>query len=282
MTLEEVHQSRIALDKKLSSLSSPLESTVSEEVVIKNVTCYWVRNRNYHQKTSKRTILYLHGGGYIQGSFTTHHPMVSRIAHYTNTQILFVNYRLAPEYVFPAGLDDCLLVYQWLLEQGYNAKNIALVGDSAGAGLALTFLQKLREMSIEYPACSVLISPFIDITGKSPSWERLRDVDQILAKEGLEEVYELYANGLPASHPYLSPVYADLTGFPPILIQIGTHDILLDENVKLAHSAVEAGVEIKLEQWKYMQHVWYAFFPELPECTKGYEHIAEYLGKHLK
>lgn len=282
MTLEEVRQSRAALDQKLSSLSSPLESTTSEEIIIKSVKCHWIRNKN-HNETSNRTILYLHGGGYIQGSFMTHHPMVSRIVHYTNTQVLFVNYRLAPEYPFPMGLDDCLIVYQWLLKQGYDAKNIALAGDSAGAGLALTFLQKLREMSIEYPVCSVLISPFIDITGKSPSWERLRDVDQILTKEGLEEVYELYAKGLyPVSHPYLSPVYADLTGFPPMLIQIGTHDILLDESGKLAHSAVEAGVEVKLERWNYMQHVWYAFFPELPECTKGYEHIAEYLSKHLK
>jgi acetyl esterase/lipase len=231
-------------------------------------------------KSIDRAILYLHGGGYVIGSTTTHRGLIARISLASHARVLAINYRLAPEHPFPAGLLDALSTYLWLLEQGINPQYLALGGDSAGGGLSLAVCLTLRALHVPLPAALFLISPWTDLTFSGDSVTSRADRDPVLAitDDWLENAY---AGGYPISHPLISPLFADLSGLPPMLIQVGTEEILFDDSARLSERVIQSGGNATLEIWEGMWHVFQAFAPYVPEAVKAIDQIGSYLQNKI-
>lgn len=234
-------------------------------------------------KASERSVLlYLHGGGYCIGSINTHRGMVSHIARAAETRALLIDYRLAPENPFPAALEDSTAAYKWLLSQSIGSGNIIIAGDSAGGGLTVSTLVSLKEKGIPLPAAAVLISPWVDmaITGDSVIYKA--DIDPMVTKEGLIEMAEAYMDDTDPRTPLASPLHADLEGLPPMLIHVGTAEILLDDATRMVDHARKAGVEVTLNTAEGMCHVWHFFTIMLPEALEAIEEVARFIRKNLR
>jgi epsilon-lactone hydrolase len=232
------------------------------------------------ESADRRVLLYLHGGGYVMGSINTHREMVSRICRAGAARGLIAAYRLAPEHPYPAALEDAVSAYQWLLDGGWDPRRMAVAGDSAGAGLAIAALVTLREKGRPLPAACVCISPWVDLEGRGESIVTKADVDPIVQPEGILFMAETYLGGADPRTPLAAPLYADLKGLPPMLIQVGTSEILLDDAKRLAAHAKEAGVEITLEIWEQMFHIWHFFASLLPEGREAINHIGQFIRRH--
>jgi monoterpene epsilon-lactone hydrolase len=228
-----------------------------------------------------RAILYLHGGAYVIGSPTTHRGLAGNIAHASQARLLLIDYRLAPEHPFPSALEDALSTYHWLLGKGYSPKNIAIGGDSAGGGLTLATALSLRDNKDRLPAALFLLSPWTDLTfsGESIHTRALRD--PILHMDDDSWLVKAFANGHPLTHPYISPLFADLHNLPPTLIQVGTEEILFDDSARLEQNARIAGVDITIEIWPGMWHVFQGFAPYVPESKQAIKNIGGFLQSHL-
>ncbi len=222
-------------------------------------------------------ILYLHGGAYALGSINGYREWIARLAVATHTRALAINYRLAPEHPFPAALEDTLSTYNWLLDQGVSPARIIVAGDSAGGGLTLAALLSLRDGSHSLPAAAVCISPWADLTLSGASMQSKASLDPILDPDSLQMYAGYYAGDHDLTAPLLSPTYADLAGLPPLLIQVGTDEILLDDARHLAERASEAGVDVTLEVWDEMFHV-FQLISFLPETKKAVDQIAEFVA----
>ena len=231
--------------------------------------------------SSMGAILYLHGGAYALGSIKNHRNFVARLARACQTRALAINYRLAPEHPYPAALEDVMAAYQWLLTQGNDPSQIIIAGDSAGGGLALATLVALRDAGKTLPAGAVCISPWTDLAMTGTSIQSKAKVDLILDPDSLEMYAKYYAGDHGRKSPLISPHYADLAGLPPLLIQVGTDEVLLDDARRCNKNAREAGVEVTLEVWDEMFHV-FQLISFLPEAKKAMEHIAEFVSKSLK
>ncbi|MFW6237465.1 MAG: alpha/beta hydrolase, partial [Desulfosudaceae bacterium] len=228
-----------------------------------------------------RFLVYFHGGGYAGGSPRTHRDMIARLARATGRRILAVDYRLAPENPFPAAVDDAASAWQWLIyDYGANPEDTAVAGDSAGGGLALALLVKLRDEGRPLPAAAVLMSPWADLAVTGPSARDKAEEDPFLTPEGLRYFSELYRHGADPEDPLVSPLFADMTGLPPMLIQVGERECLLDDSARLAEKARAAGVDVTLEVWESMVHVFQGFAAVLPEGQKAIARIGEYLRQH--
>lgn len=229
-----------------------------------------------------QTILYLHGGGYSVGSCDSYRQLVSYIALAAKMRLILIEYRLAPEFPFPAALDDAITAYQWLIDSGALPKNIALAGDSAGGGLALATAVSLRDKKIALPRAIVCLSPWTDLghTGESSITGSSREL--ILIPKMLKAYAADYVGNNSLEDPRISPLYADLSGLPPLLIQVGSREILLSDSTNLAERARNAGVDVTLEVWDSMWHVWQAFIDYIPESKQAINGIGEFLRKHLK
>lgn len=225
------------------------------------------------------TMLYFHGGGYGMGSVNTIRPLVSQLAAAASARVLSVDYRLAPEHPFPAAVDDAVTAYGWLLDQGTDPSTVAFGGDSAGGGLTVAALLAARDRRLPMPAAAVCISPWADLTVSSASLDRNAATDPEVTREALERWAEHYLAGADPKNPLASPVFADLRGLPPLLIQGGTAEAIEDDAVQLAVAAEQAGVPVTLELYEGMIHVWHAFAPRLPEATAAIERIAAWLGE---
>ena len=225
-------------------------------------------------------MLYLHGGAYALGSINTARELVARLSRATRTRSLAIDYRLAPEHPFPAALQDATKAYRWLLNQGYAPSQIVIAGDSAGGGLALATLVALRDAGEPLPAGAVCISPWTDLALTGGSVQGNASVDPILAPEELDMYARYYAGECEPTFPLLSPLYADLRGLPPLLIQVGSEEILLDDAVRLAERACKAGVDVTLETWDGMFHVFQMIAP-LPEAKEAVGRIAEFALQRL-
>jgi epsilon-lactone hydrolase len=230
---------------------------------------------------SGRAILYLHGGAYVICSPATHRGLAGNIALASQAHLLLIDYRLAPENPFPAALHDALAGYNWLLERKFLPGHIAIVGDSAGGGLALATCLALREENVPLPAALALLSPWTDLTFSGSSIQTRANRDPILQMSDPHWMTTAYAGNLPLTHPSISPLFADLHGFPPTLVQVGSEEILLDDSVRLDEKARQAGVTISLEVWEGMWHVFQAFAPYLPESQQAISRIGEFLAKTL-
>ncbi|MEM8987410.1 MAG: alpha/beta hydrolase [Pseudomonadota bacterium] len=231
---------------------------------------------------SERVLLYTHGGCYISGSPVTVRECCARLAIASDCKVLSVDYRLAPEHPFPAALDDVLLAYDWLLQSGYEANNIIIGGESAGGGLTIATLMKIRDDGrLPMPALGIPISPWIDMTMQHESLKRNVGRD-IASTVPLEIGAKLYVADGDPQNPYVSPLFGELNGLPPLLIQVGGGEVLLDDGIAISHKARQAGVDVTLEVWPDMCHVWHWMASELDEGDEAIKAIGAFIKTRLK
>ncbi|MBA9071084.1 acetyl esterase/lipase [Methylobacterium sp. RAS18] len=217
----------------------------------------------------ERVILFLHGGGYVSGSLKSHRHMVAQAGREALARTLALGYRLAPEHPFPAALDDALTGYRFLLASGIAPARIALAGESAGGGLALATALSLREAGLPLPGCLWLSSPWVDLALTGASMESKAAVDPLLSRTYLSELASLYLNGADALGPLVSPINADLAGLPPMLIQVGSAETLLDDSVRLAAVAGATDIAVHLEVWPHMIHAWHLFYQDVADGRRS-------------
>lgn len=228
-----------------------------------------------------RAVLYLHGGGYVLGSIDTHRALAGRISRAAQARVLLVDYRLAPEHPFPAALDDSLAAYRWMLAHGANPARVALGGDSAGGGLAVATLVAIKDLRLPMPAAGVCISPWVDLDCVGDSMTTRATVDPWIDREYLTRKAALYLAGQHPHTPLAAPLYADLRGLPPLLIQVGTAETLLDDSKRLAERARGAGVDVVLETWEGMIHGWQAFAETLDEGQLAIDRLGEFVRANV-
>ncbi len=224
-----------------------------------------------------KVILHLHGGGYVTGGADSHLMMCIPMAQTLKARLLLPEYRLAPEHPFPAAVDDAVKVYRWMLEQGHSPKDIIISGDSAGGGLSLAAILALREAGDPLPAAIVCLSPWTDLTFAGKSHITKAKSDPVLLTDVLREWAAHYRGTEKPDHPLISPIYGDFHGFPPLLIQVGSDEVLLDDAVMLAEKAKSAGVDVTLTVWDELWHVWPALGDLLPESKKAFEEIGNFI-----
>lgn len=227
-----------------------------------------------------RSVLYFHGGGFVLGSLTTIRPMAANLAVATGRRVLTVGYRLAPEHPCPAAIEDAVRAWVWLVEQGVDTATVAFGGDSAGAGLAVAALVALRDRELPLPGACLCLSPWVDLTLSATSIDRNAAGDPEVSRPKLAAMAEHYLAGADPRSRLASPVFADLSRLPPLLIQTGTAEALVDDARRLADAARGAGVPVTLELYQDMIHVWHAFAPGLPEATDAFDRIATWLALH--
>ncbi|MFT3766244.1 MAG: alpha/beta hydrolase [Minicystis sp.] len=223
-----------------------------------------------------RTVLYLHGGGFVMGSPGTHRDLVARIARAAGATAYVPDYRLAPEHPFPQGIHDCVAVYREVLALGVSPSRLVIAGDSAGGGLTMATLLSLRDAGLPLPAAAVCLSPWVDQTISGASVDTRAESDPWIPKEGLHQMSRHYLADADPRHPLASPILADLSRLPPLLVQVGTAEILYDDAHRLAERAREGGVDVTFEPWEEMFHVWQAF-PMLPEAHEAVARIARFI-----
>jgi epsilon-lactone hydrolase len=228
-----------------------------------------------------RVVLYLHGGGYVIGSPRSHRHLAAAIATAARSSALLLEYRCAPEAPFPAAVDDAMAAYRWLLDQGVSAGGIVIAGDSAGGGLTVATLLALREAGLPLPAAGVCISPWVDLTCSGASYASKAATDPIVKRAGVDEMARAYVGAADRRTPLASPLFADLRGLPPLLIHVGSEEVLLDDSVQLAERAKAAGVDTTLEVWDQMIHVWHWFLPLLDEAEQAVAAIGQFAGAHM-
>jgi phosphinothricin tripeptide acetyl hydrolase len=224
-----------------------------------------------------RVVLYLHGGGYVIGSPRSHRHLAAAVAVAGQASALLLDYRLAPEHPYPAAVDDATAAYRWLLDQGIAPGHIVIGGDSAGGGLTMATLLALREARLPLPAGGVCISPWVDLTFSGASYRTRAAVDPIVTRPGIDEMARAYLGATAARAPLASPLFADLRGLPPLLIHVGSDEVLLDDAVQLADRAKAAGVDATLEVWDRMVHVWHWFLPMLDEAQSAVDGIGRFI-----
>lgn len=227
-------------------------------------------------------ILYLHGGAYFMGSVNTHASLTSRLACAAGMRVLAIDYRLAPEHRFPAQLEDAVSAYRWLLEQGHQPDSIAFAGDSAGGGLALSTLCEVRDLGLPLPACGAAISPWTDLEGLGDSMRTHGERDPMLSPQDIGPFSRIFLGHANPRDPRAAPLHADLAGLPPLLIQVGTEEILLDDAIRFAAKAESHGVRVLLEVADDMFHVWHLFASLLPEGQSAIERMAAFVNAHVQ
>ncbi|UOQ71692.1 alpha/beta hydrolase fold domain-containing protein [Hymenobacter cellulosilyticus] len=225
----------------------------------------------------RRVLLYLHGGGYVLGSLNTHRGVVGALAQRCEMHALTINYRKAPDFPFPAALDDALLAYRWLLKQGYPAQNIIVAGDSAGGGLALALLLALRDQKEPLPAAAIGLSPWTDLELPTGTIRRVADEElQLLEALAIRGWGGLYATDVPLTAPLVSPVQADLHDLPPLLLQTSDAEVLYDDVLQFAAKARCAGVPVTLQAFAGLVHWWHLFWRFLPEARTALDQAAAF------
>ena len=232
------------------------------------------------EASQEKIFFHLFGGGYIMGDLLTRRWSPYLYSRQTNMRILNVGYRLAPEHPYPAALEDSLNAYRWLLKQGFNPKNIVICGESAGGGLTMATMLKLRELNLPLPAAAVMQSPWVDLRSRGKSLKKFYKYEPELAV-GVKPMARLYANRENLKNPFISPVYADLYDLPPLLIQAGGIEVLLDESLLLAERAKEAGVDVTIEVYEGMTHVFQSFADKLEESKQAWKNIGNFVQNHL-
>jgi acetyl esterase/lipase len=245
-----------------------------ERFDIDGLSAAWLRPDGADEK---KIIIHLHGGGYVTGFVDSHLMMCVPMAKALKRNMLLPEYRLAPAHPFPAALEDSLKAYRWQLAQGMDSKNIVLSGDSAGGGLALATALALRDAGDPLPAAVICISPWADLTNRSGSHAANAKVESVLRTDALNEWARYYTDDSNLTNPLVSPIYADFHGLPPLLIQVGSDEILLDDSITLAEKAKSAGVDVSLRIWDDMWHAWPVLGELIPESERAFEEIRQFL-----
>jgi epsilon-lactone hydrolase len=227
-----------------------------------------------------RHVLYLHGGAYAIGSPSCYRHLTWRIAAAARACVLAVDYRLAPEHPFPAALHDAVAAYRWLLAEGAAPRQVVVMGDSAGGGLTLAVLLKLRDDGLPLPGAAVALSPWTDLAATGASLARNAKADPMLLADLVPSLARQYLAGADPRHPYASPLYGDPAGLPPTLFHVGSDEILHDDAVRMADKMRAAGCRVELEVWPRMPHVWHLFAPVLPEAHRAIRRIGAFVRHH--
>lgn len=264
-------------------LARPVKGVTTQSVDAGGVAAEWIIPESVEPPDTRGlgVLLYFHGGGFVFCSPRTHRSLVSRLALAAGVRALSVDYRLAHEHPYPAALEDCLSAYHWLLSRGYSPTNIVIAGDSSGGNLTLVTLLALRDSGAPLPAGAVCLSPVTDLTGEATSRLSKAKADPILS-HGSGSWLTAYAGGADFREALLSPLIADLHGLPPILLQVGTEEILLDDSTLFAAKAQQAGVDARLEVYPGMWHVFQSFAPYLPEARQAVKQIGEFIRQRVQ
>lgn len=251
-----------------------------EDIRIGDLPCRWVKDKSVAGNT---VLLFIHGGGFRLGSVTSHQGLMAGLSAASGAKVLGVEYRLMPDFQYPAQLEDCYAAYSWLLAQGIKPASIALVGDSAGGNLVAALLNLLQSKAEPLPGAAVYMSPWFDMTASADSYETRAEFDPIHQKKMILALARGYlGNHADANDPLTSPILADLAGLPPTLIQVGDHEVGLGDSLDYAKKAKAAGVEVELEVWDDMIHVFQLFAPDLPEAARAIENAGVFIKNHLK
>jgi phosphinothricin tripeptide acetyl hydrolase len=272
----DLHKERVELDKLGAMFKLP-KGVAVEKVSAGGVPGEWLTPAGV---VDNRVILYLHGGSYTCGSCNSHRSMVSNIAIAAKARVLLLDYRLAPEHPHPAGVEDAVAAYKWLLDGRADPKRVFIAGDSAGGGLAVALLVKLRDAGIPLPAACVCLSPWTDLTFTSETWKSKAKADLIIFDYKEHAFAKMYLGGLDAKTPLASPLFADLKGLPPMLVQVGSDEVLLADSTRLVERAKAAGVNAVLDEWPEMQHVWPFAASFMPESRRAIEGIGEFIDRN--
>lgn len=269
-----IQASREAFDAFPEFLPCPSDVKV-ETVDEQNVSAEWILAPG---AADDRAILYLHGGCYITGSANSHREFCARISAATGGAVLLLNYRRAPEYPCPAAVEDTVAAFHWLRKRGISASRIIIAGESAGGALTLSAMTMLRDARQELPAGGIILSPWVDLdcTGKDPEIP-----DQIFTRADLRYLACYYLGSASPQDPLASPLFADLRGLPPIYIQVGSAEVLLDDSHRLFEKAQKDGVDIKLDVWEGLCHA-FQMFPFLPEASEAVERMAGFIDERLR
>lgn len=256
--------------------SLPVPGKVQRQPVLAGgVPAEWIRPA---ELPAERIVLYLHGGGYISGSPQTHRGLIGEIARAAGARVLAPDYRLAPEAPFPAAIEDAWAVYWWLLQQGVQPGQIVVAGDSAGGGLTIALLLALRDAGLPLPAAAVCLSPWLDLALHGESLVKNSACDY-LNLPLLRMVAQMYLVHRDPHTPLASPLYADLHGLPPLLVQAGLAEMLLDDAKRFARRAADAGVPVELELWENMVHVWHFLYPIEIKARQAIQAIARFVRR---
>ena len=267
-----------------AGMGTRIEPTIKDvklsKVKVGEIPCEWVLAPG---ADSDVRLLYIHGGGFVSGSGGRYLPLAAHISAAAKCAVLLPDYRLAPEHPFPAGLNDCVDAHQWMLANGPSgpaaAKATFVAGDSAGGSLTLTTLLALRDRKLTLPAGGIPISPTTDLTLASESLKTVSD--PIISAKTMPVFRDHYLGKTDPKNPLASPVFGDYHGLPPLLIQVGEHEMLRDDSVRVAKKARADGISVKLEAWPGMFHVFQSHEPLLPEAREAIEHIAEFMRSSL-
>lgn len=236
----------------------------------------WVTPEGY---SGERIILYFPGGGFVARTPLAHRNLLIKLCRTVKARGLLVLYSLAPEHPFPAGFEDCVEAYKKLLAEGRSPGSIILAGDSAGGNMVLSTLMYLRDNQLPLPACGIMLSPLLDLTFTGESRQTNARSEAMLPNGGKKHIEKIYHPGTPDNHPYVSPVFGDFTGLPPLLGQVGSTEILRDDTVRAAENARKANVPFTLEVWPGLPHVW-QLMDFMPESSEAIAHIKAFIHSH--
>jgi monoterpene epsilon-lactone hydrolase len=270
---------RIGFNKMVRPFNKPLPHFTYSNTMVGSMNAEWIKYRDCNEK---KVILYFHGGGYATGSIVTHRAFVSQLAKFSKVSALVVEYRLSPENKYPAPIEDAVFAYNWLLEKGFLPSDIAFSGDSAGGGVTLGALAWLRDNSQTLPACAVVFSPWADLTASGTSLIAKKVIDPMLVYEAFDVWIKAYLGDAPADSPYCSTIFHSLQNFPPLLIQVGDEEMLLDDSIRLEEKAKADGVDVTLQVYPKHFHVFNAFWRILPEANKANKFAGTFFADKLR
>src|SRR3982074_202934 len=273
----DVNDQRRLLREAISAQPLPADVTVTAAalggVPTAEITVDGIEPRNI--------VLYFHGGVYVMGDAFLAADLASAVGRRTRAKVIAVDYRLAPEHPYPAAVDDALAAYEALLHNGTAPSDIAFAGESAGGGLAVATLVNARDHGLPLPAAAFVMSPDADLTLAGTTMETKREVDPLMSRENLQSRVTDYTSGQDAALGLISPLFADLSGLPPLIIQAGTHEVLLDDALRLAREAATADVEVPLDLTPGVPHVFQAYSPILDEAGAALDRAGQFLSAHL-
>jgi acetyl esterase/lipase len=272
-----IEEDRVSYETMLSGMTLD-DDIATERVGAGGVPAEWIWAPGVNKGS---VMLYLHGGGYVVGSMRTHRVMLAHLSRASGFSVLGLEYRLAPEHPFPAPVEDTLAAYRWLLGRGYDPRKIVLGGDSAGGGLVVAAMVAMRYVGEPLPAAGVCISPWVDMEATGRSFVTNATSDPSVAKDRILRIASLYLAGKSPQAPLASPIHADLRGLPPLLVQVGSIETLLEDANALTQRAQAAGVLAEWEVWEDMPHVWHHFAPILPEAQQAIARIGEFVRKYV-
>jgi len=265
-------------DEAATRFFKPLEGVTFSQADYQGFYAEWV---NSESAPADKVILYFHGGGFVMGNAISHRNIVGNFVKRLGIKALVFDYSLAPEHPEPAAVNDSSLVYIWLLEQGYKPENVVFAGDSAGGGIALATLLKCKDDGVTLPAACAVFSPCTDMTISGESHKTREKADPCTPK-GMTKTYLGYYTGSgDPKHPYASPLFGDLSGLPPIIIQVGNDETLRDDSTRFAQRAKESGVEVHIKVWKGMFHCFPLLAPMFPEATEALDEVCQFILKNL-